>query len=283
MPPAQPINLLVVPGGQVGDALGSVFMTWSAGAGDPPAKYVIHRGQDGAPPGDPAIKTITASVPPACTDSGLNPGTYSYSVTAIGSDDKPSSPSDTCTVTLTAVKPISLNVGPFLGYLLIVAAMLALAFVLVPFPKLTVEATTLPLISGLAGAFLIRIGVVLLVAAFVLALMELLVRTFAIKFAIKSALRGGFTTDSEIVGDTASGAFVQAIAAVMAQFPQLLQRPSGFGVSAILLGVVLLVGAAFGYGGAAASPGASPTPTPTASSSAPVGGVSPSPTVRPVP
>ena len=237
----------------------SVVLTWTTSSNSPD-KYAIHRGTTRA-----SLSSIGEVVPPAThyKDSGLEPNTYYYKVVA--SKGTETAETEIKNVT-TSEAAVSIGLGTFLFYLAIVIGAIASAIFVVPFPTFAADAS-LESISGSVGAFLVRFGVILLVVAFVPALIEVLARTFHIRFRPSG-------TDGVRAAAASGTPLAEIILGVVGQFPELLRRPAGYGVASMLLGVILLVGAAFGFGGdeAAASPSPSPgvtTPAPPTASPGP--------------
>ena len=223
-----------------------------------PDRYTVKRGlTPNAMTQIPNVSVTDASF----ADSGLQPGTYYYAVVAWNGQDSIESDPASATVPDQA---ISLGWEMLAIYVAVVVIGLIGIGLLVPFPSVGPDAT-LASVSASVGAFLVRFGVILLTAAFVPALVELLARTF------KPPPRPDSLRTTANMG---AGGLGGTIVGIVAELPELLKKPAGYGISVILLGVVLLVGAAFGFNDSATStPSASPgspapaTATPTPSQS----------------
>lgn len=223
----------------------TVTVSWKApAAGDAPTEYTIQRGTDRGDLRD--LKTVQAPTT-EYDDKGL--GTvYYYTVVAKNADGPSDAPE--AEEAILESRPIELSLKAFAGWALIVVGGLIAIHVALPYPQIPAPSDTLASISGNVGAFLVRFGVVLLVAAFIPALIELFARTFHIRPKPKPPEAG-------LVAAAGAG---EAFLGVVSQLPELLKRPAGYGMALVLLGVLLLVGAAFGFGAGDAGAGASPSP-----------------------
>src|SRR5437764_872480 len=95
--PATPTNVRVAIGGQAGDPKATVILSWTPGADAVATQYKIRRGSGAASPADPAIALVQAVATPSYADTGLDPGTYSYTVAAVNgtAESDPSTPPST--------------------------------------------------------------------------------------------------------------------------------------------------------------------------------------------
>ncbi|HEV2005077.1 MAG TPA: hypothetical protein VGQ85_00555 [Candidatus Limnocylindrales bacterium] len=238
-----------------------VELSWKAATtGDTATEYEILRGATAAKLEHlatvAASKTTHEDTPPA-------PGPYSYGVVAKIGPDKSAA---TAALDVIVVAPaVNIWIGLFAGYVALVVVGIWALFVLVPFPTIAAPSDHLDSVSGAVGAYLVRFGIVLVIAAFVVALVEQLARTFKITFERPRTRAPGEPTINADAIDPASG-LAQVILGTLAALPELLRRPAGYGIAIILLGVVLLIGASFGFKDAA--PGASPGPGSAAPSAA---------------
>lgn len=225
----------------------TITISWKAPTGgDVPTEYRLRRGLEREALQDlPSVPATTTSY----EDKALGPGTYYYAVVAknAGGD---SDASDVTEATIDS-PAIEMSLTTFLVWGLVVIGGLYALHQVLPFPKIPEPTNTLASVSGSVGAYLVRFGVVLLVAAFIPALIELFARTFHIRAEFKLPSFGR-TRMVNGVGEVFLG--------VVGQLPDLLRRPAGYGVALVLLGVLLLVGSAFGFGGGDAGAGASPSP-----------------------
>jgi hypothetical protein len=219
--------------------------------GDTATEFDIQRGSTAG-----TLATI-ATVPASVTtheDTPGDPGTYYYAVIARkGSDASAATPAKDVTI---FAPTVNISIRLFVGYLVAVVAGIVLLFLFVPFPTIATPTDRLDSVSGAVGAYLVRFGVILLIAAVVVALVEQLARTFKITFGPRAPTPGEQGIGPNAV-DPASG-LAQVFLGTLAALPDLLRRPAGYGIAVILLGVVLLIGASFGFKDSA--PSASPSP-----------------------
>lgn len=233
-----------------------VTVVWSVASGDPDS-YIVERGES-----ESSVRPLVR-VPAGATyytDRDMAVGTYHYAVRAVKGDE----PSDQSAVKVAEVTGAVIDIPPlwFGIYVVGVVIALAVAYFLVPFPNLPQNPSTLALISGVIGGLLVRLGLMLLIVAFIPAVVEGLARVF--RPWAKPADRAPRPSLGEGIGpSSAAPPLVALVTGALGAMPELLRRPAGYGIAAIVLGVTLLIGSAFGYGNQAATP--DPTPTPTAS------------------
>lgn len=225
---------------------GTVTVAWKAPKdGGTPTEYLVdRRGPTGTKVFDPqpaSVSSLTDTVPP---------GDYDYLVAGKNMDGA-SDPPATISV-IVPRPPVQTNLIEFLIIAGVVLGGLVLLAIVVPFPAIPQPSDNLASISGSVGAYLVRFGVILLIAAFIPALMELFARTFVIKPKLDASIRGTLEQTQVRMG------FGDLLLGVVGKLPDLLRSPAGYGVTLVLLGVLLLVGASFGLDGQAP---ASPAPS----------------------
>jgi len=237
-----------------------VTVMWSPVGGDPDG-YVVERGDT------PSSISPFAQTPASATyynDRDLAVGTYHYAVRAI----KGAEQSDRSPVRSAEVRGSAVEIPPlwFGIYVIGVVLALAVAYFLVPFPSLPQNPSTLALISGVIGGLLVRLGLMLLIVAFIPAVVEGLARTFRL-WAREPVVSPRRRVPEGVTGGAGAAAaafpLVSLVTGVISELPDMLRRPAGYGIASIVLGVTLLIGSAFGYGNQSAA--ADPTPTPTVS------------------
>jgi hypothetical protein len=242
-----------------------VSLSWKAAStGDTATEFNIQRGSTAGTLADRA--TVPASVT-TYEDTPTDPGTYYYAVVAKkGTEASAATAAQQVTV---VAPPVDIAIRLFIGYFIGVGLGIAALFWIVPFPAIATPTDHLDSVSGAVGAYLVRFGVILLIAAFVPALVEQLARTFNVTFGRgRVGAAGEPRFGAEALEPT--GGLAQVFLGTLASLPDLLRRPAGYGVAVILLGVVLLIGASFGFKDTVPSvlsiPGASvpsvPAPTP---------------------
>ncbi len=231
---------------------GTVHLSWGpASGGGTATEYLIdRRGPSGTKVFEPLPASVTSLV------DQVPAGEYDYLIAGKNMDGA-SDPPARISVTIER-PPVQTNLLEFLVLAAVVLGGIAILAVLVPFPAIPQPSDSLASVSGVVGAYLVRFGVILLTAAFIPALIELLARTFEIKPKVDTSVRGTLEQTQVRMG------FGELLLGIVGKLPDLLRSPAGYGVTLVLLGVVLLIGAAAGLDEAAAGAGASPTPSPIA-------------------
>jgi len=210
----------------------TVTLRWTA----PPGTVTGYTVKRGSPT---SLDVVGSTVTTQFVDAGVPVGEYVYAVAAVNSTGT-SPDSDQAGVTISA-PPITIAPGPLVLLVLVVLFVLAVIAVAVPFPN-TPSTDTIAQVNGQVGAYLVRFGVILLVAAFVVALLQSILSSLTI--AAAPAAPG--------TRDVGAGGLVDVISGLAKAFPELLKQPAGYGAVALLLGVVLLLGTAIGYGNSGA-------------------------------